>query len=83
MRSERKKDAEHLDVEFREILAAIVRSRDGAGVKECVEWLKHGRVSGKHEPKRDASVTVCRLTRTFRDPGLYADFKAKLRLVCR
>jgi hypothetical protein len=45
MRSETKKDVEHLDVEFCEILVAIVRSRDGAGVKECVEWLKHGQIS--------------------------------------
>lgn len=45
MRSERKKDVEHLDEEFREILIAIVRSRDGADVKECVEWLKHGQIN--------------------------------------
>ena len=45
MRSEMKKDVEQLDEEFREILVAIVRSRDGAGVKGCVEWLKHGQIS--------------------------------------
>jgi hypothetical protein len=45
MRSEMKKDVEHLDDEFREILIAIVRSRDDAGVEECVEWLKHGQIS--------------------------------------
>ncbi|HEX4020987.1 MAG TPA: hypothetical protein VHX63_07585 [Acidobacteriaceae bacterium] len=60
-----KKDGERLDEEFREILVVILRSRDGAEVKECVEWLKHGRVSGQHGPKRDASVTVCRLMRTW------------------
>ncbi|WP_260741433.1 hypothetical protein [Tunturiibacter lichenicola] len=53
MRSE-KKEVERLDEEFREILLAIVGSRDGAGLKECVEWLKHGRVSGQDESKRDA-----------------------------
>ena len=36
---------EDLDEEFREILVAIVGSRDGAGAKKCVEWLEHGRVS--------------------------------------
>jgi len=45
MRSGMEKDMKRLDEEFREILVAIVGSRDGAGAKECVEWLKHGRVS--------------------------------------
>ena len=39
-----KKEVERIDEEFREILLAIVESRDGAGVKECVEWLKHGQI---------------------------------------
>ena len=44
MRSGMEKDVKRLDEEFREILVAIVRSRDGAGVEECVEWLKHGQI---------------------------------------
>ena len=40
MKSEGKSNAKRLDVELHEILIAIVRSRDDAGVEKCVELLK-------------------------------------------
>jgi hypothetical protein len=47
MKSEREEDVEHLDEEFREILIAILRSHNGACVEECVERVKHGRISSR------------------------------------
>jgi hypothetical protein len=40
MKSEMKNDVKLLDEEFCEILVAILRFRDDAGVEECVDYLR-------------------------------------------